>query len=109
MIEDVKYIDEKSPDAHHIESTAEHDEWSKIREDAIIAEENERSMSVMTALKTYPAAVFWSFSISCCISESGGSLWHSGVPHPPLLLWSFSRAAADILCSHGGLRHCRSW
>lgn len=69
----VPEIDEKFDEkahATHIESAAGHDEWSHIRSDAIIAEDKERAMGVIEGLKTYPAAVFWSFCISCCISES---------------------------------------
>lgn len=45
-------------------------EWDQLRADAMKAEEAEQSMGLIQGLKTYPRAVFWSFSISLLISES---------------------------------------
>lgn len=58
-------------DFNHLEKVPTNTpEWNELREDAMRAEQAERSMGLMEGLRTYPTAVFWSFAISLCISES---------------------------------------
>lgn len=45
-------------------------EWASVCEGAADAEEAERSMTFVQAIRAYPQAAFWSFAISMCISES---------------------------------------
>lgn len=58
-------------DINHLEKVQTNTpEWANLRDDAIRAEETERNMTLMEGLRNYPNAVFWSFAISLCISES---------------------------------------
>jgi len=62
---------EKKQVAHIDDANAE---WNELRNDAMRAEENEMSMGLFEALRTYPTAAFWSFAISLCIVMEGESL-----------------------------------
>jgi SP family general alpha glucoside:H+ symporter-like MFS transporter len=61
-----KFADEK---IDHLEDSNE--KWNELRKDAMRAEENEMSMGLFEALRTYPTAAFWSFAISLCIVMEG--------------------------------------
>lgn len=67
-------LDKDNAEVNHLERVftngAAAPEWDQVRADAIKAEEAENSMGLVEGLKTYPRAVFWSFSISLLISES---------------------------------------
>lgn len=63
-------------DFNHLEKVPTNTpEWNDLRDDAMRAEENEKSMGLVEGLRNYPNAVFWSFAISLCISESQLGLW----------------------------------
>lgn len=55
-------------------------QWDQLRLDAMAAEELEHSMGLKQALRVYPKAAFWSFSISLCIVMEGYDIgcksWH---------------------------------
>ncbi|OWZ28479.1 MFS transporter, SP family, general alpha glucoside:H+ symporter [Cryptococcus neoformans Tu259-1] len=57
----------------HLENAgaANSQQWDQLRLDAMAAEELEHSMGLKQALRVYPKAAFWSFSISLCIVMEG--------------------------------------
>ncbi|CAK9783938.1 unnamed protein product [Cutaneotrichosporon oleaginosum] len=59
-------------DFNHLEKVPTNTpEWNDLRDDAMRAEENEKSMGLVEGLRNYPNAVFWSFAISLCIIMEG--------------------------------------
>lgn len=57
-------------DFNHLEKVPTNTpEWNDLRDDAMRAEENEKSMGLVEGLRNYPNAVLWSLAISLCISE----------------------------------------
>ncbi len=47
------------------------DEWSQIKQDAVKAEESEKSLGLWQSIKIYKAAVFWSMLASATIIMEG--------------------------------------
>lgn len=70
--QDVNVVDPKGDFTHLEKVNTNNGDWQALREDAMRAEETERSMGLMEGLRNYPNAVFWSFAISLCISEYSG-------------------------------------
>lgn len=70
----------------HLENAgaANSQQWDQLRLDAMAAEELEHSMGLKQALRVYPKAAFWSFSISLCIVMEGYDI---GLPNYKTSAW----------------------